>query len=320
VKVKPGAAFEGFTIRHLLDIKSLSVSDVKKIFALTDSFHEILQRPIKVVPALKGKTIALLFFEPSTRTRLSFELAIRRLSGEPLILESHWSSAQKGEKDLETVRNILALQVDGFVIRHRMNGFPHYIAKHISVPVINAGDGTHEHPTQALLDAYTLTKLWGSLEGKRILIVGDVLHSRVARSDLLLFNMLGAEVGFCGPKVLLPPYPSPFCQIFSSLEKGLAWADSVIVLRIQLERQSQRFYSSSSAYYREYGVTLDRVLAVNPDVLVLHPGPSHLGVDLDPRLLQDERCLMYKQVSWGHALRMGLLYYLFASQNEVEKR
>lgn len=309
-------SIEGVTTRHLLDIKSLSLSDVKKIFQLTDTFVEVLQRPIKLVPALKGKTIALMFFEPSTRTRLSFELAIRRLGGEPLIFETEWASTKKGEKDLETIRNILALQVDGFVIRHPLNGFPHYVAKYVSVPIINAGDGTHEHPTQALLDAFTLLKQWGTLKGKKILIVGDILHSRVAHSDLLLFNLLGAEIGFCGPLAFLPSFESPLYSLFLSLDKGLAWADAVIALRIQLERQSQKFYSSSEAYYRDYGITLERIKAINPNLLVLHPGPSNLGIDLDPVLLSNKQCLMYQQVFFGHALRMALLYFLFLPQQE----
>lgn len=299
------------SVRHLLGIKGLEVSDVDLIFGSTDEFLQVLQRPIKKVPSLRETTVATVFFENSTRTKLSFELAAKRLSADTISFSAAASSVNKGETLLDTVQNILAMKVDMIVLRHPHPGAPHFLARNIRAQVVNAGDGRHEHPTQALLDAYTLRRQFGSLMGLRVAIVGDILHSRVARSNIFLLNLLGAEVRVCGPPTLIPRHIEALgVDVSYDLHETLLWADAVNMLRVQLERQRTQYFPSLREYALTYGLTLERLEALNKPLTILHPGPINRGVEITSEVADHAQARVLDQVEHGVAVRMAVLYLL----------
>jgi aspartate carbamoyltransferase catalytic subunit len=300
------------SVKHLLSIRDLTPEDVELIFKTADNFKGILNAPIKKVPSLRDITIVNLFFENSTRTRVSFELAEKRLSADVINFSSSSSSVSKGESLLDTVNNLLAMKVDMVVMRHPAPGACQYLSHHIPAILINAGDGTHEHPTQALLDAYTLTRYWGgSIRGKKIAIVGDIRHSRVAFSDLLIFQKLGAEVCVCGPGTLIPPdMTSVGCKVSYDLDETLAWCDAVIMLRIQLERQDTAYIPSLRDYSLGYGLTRERLQKIGREIPVLHPGPINRGVEISSEVADAPQSQILNQVENGVAVRMAVLYLL----------
>jgi aspartate carbamoyltransferase catalytic subunit len=300
------------SVKHLLGIKDLSSEDLELIFKTADNFKSILNAPIKKVPSLRDITIVNLFFENSTRTRVSFELAEKRLSADVINFSSSSSSVSKGETLLDTVNNLLAMKVDMVVMRHPAPGACQFLSKHIPAILVNAGDGTHEHPTQALLDAFTLRHYWdGTLEGKKIAIVGDIRHSRVAFSDLLLFKKLGASVRVCGPGTLIPPdMQSTGCEVSYDLDDTLDWCDAVIMLRIQLERQETAYIPSLRDYSIGYSLTLDRLNKLGKSIPILHPGPINRGVEITSEVADSSQSLILNQVENGVAIRMAVLYLL----------
>ncbi|NIK73447.1 aspartate carbamoyltransferase catalytic subunit [Thermonema lapsum] len=299
------------SVRHLLGIKELSVEDIELIFSTTDQFKEVLQRPIKKVPSLRDLTIANVFFENSTRTRLSFELAEKRLSADVVNFSASSSSVKKGETLLDTVQNILAMKVDMVVIRHSSPGAPHFLAKHIQANVINAGDGTHEHPTQALLDAYSMREKIGDLAGKRIAIIGDILHSRVALSNIFLLKKLGSEVMVCSPPTLLPKHIGQLgVKVEHDVRKALAWCDVANVLRIQLERQQIKYFPSLREYSLYFGINKAMLDALERPIVLMHPGPINRGVELSSDAADSHHSIILDQVENGVAVRMAVLYLL----------
>ncbi|MEO0079579.1 MAG: aspartate carbamoyltransferase catalytic subunit [candidate division WOR-3 bacterium] len=306
-------------LRHLLGIAELSREEILKILETAQKFREVLDRPIPVVPALRGKTIALLFFEPSTRTATSFNLAASRLSAQCVNFAVALSSVKKGETLLDTARNIEAMRVDGLVIRHAFAGAAHFLAQRLKAFVVNAGDGCHEHPTQALLDAFTLREHFGTLEGKRVLIVGDIAHSRVARSNILCFNKLGAKVAVCGPATLLPPYVEELgCEVFYRLDRILYEVDVVSMLRVQAERIGASLFPSLREYRQLYGLTRERLAKLDPKVVITHPGPVNWGVELDYDVSDLPQTLIMNQVKNGVAVRMAVLFLLAGGQEGAE--
>ncbi len=297
--------------KHLLGIKNVTTDDILLIFETADSFKEVINRPIKKVPTLRDVTIANLFFENSTRTRISFELAEKRLSADTINFSSSSSSVKKGETLLDTVNNILSMKVDMVVMRHPAVGAPYFLARHIDAAIINAGDGTHEHPTQALLDAYSIREKIGNLRGKRILLVGDILHSRVALSNIYALNKLGAHVAVCGPPTLIPTHVHQLgVNVFYKLEPALEWADVANFLRIQLERQDIRYIASLREYAQFYGLNADRLRKLNKDLIIMHPGPINRGVELTSEVADSENSIILQQVENGVAVRMAVLYLL----------
>ncbi|RYZ21739.1 MAG: aspartate carbamoyltransferase catalytic subunit [Chitinophagaceae bacterium] len=298
--------------RHLLGIKELLASDIATILETAAQFKEVLQRPIKKVPSLRDVTIVNLFYENSTRTRISFELAEKRLSADTINFSASGSSVSKGETLLDTVNNILAMKVDMVVMRHSASGAPHFLAKHIPAAIINAGDGINEHPTQALLDAFSIREKLGTLEGVRVAIIGDILHSRVAQSNIHLLQKMGAEVIVCGPPTLIPRYLTEAfgVRVEYNIEKALAWCDVANVLRIQLERQNQVLFSSLREYNLAYGVTRRRLDALAKPITIMHPGPINRGVELDSDVADGAHSLVLQQVENGVAVRMAVLYLL----------
>jgi aspartate carbamoyltransferase catalytic subunit len=299
------------SVRHLLGIKELSVEDIELIFSTADQFKEVLQRPIKKVPSLRDLTIANVFFENSTRTRLSFELAEKRLSADVVNFSASSSSVKKGETLLDTVQNILAMKVDMVVIRHSSPGAPHFLAKHIQANVINAGDGTHEHPTQALLDAYSMREKLGDLAGKRIAIIGDILHSRVALSNIFLLKKLGSEVMVCSPPTLLPKHIGQLgVKVEHDVRKALAWCDVANVLRIQLERQQIKYFPSLREYSLYFGINKAMLDALERPIVLMHPGPINRGVELSSDAADSHHSIILDQVENGVAVRMAVLYLL----------
>jgi len=299
------------SVRHLLGIKELSVEDIELIFSTADQFKEVLQRPIKKVPSLRDLTIANVFFENSTRTRLSFELAEKRLSADVVNFSASSSSVKKGETLLDTVQNILAMKVDMVVIRHSSPGAPHFLAKHIQANVINAGDGTHEHPTQALLDAYSMREKIGDLAGKRIAIIGDILHSRVALSNIFLLKKLGSEVMVCSPPTLLPKHIGQLgVKVEHDVRKALAWCDVANVLRIQLERQQIKYFPSLREYSLYFGINKAMLDALERPIVLMHPGPINRGVELSSDAADSHHSIILDQVENGVAVRMAVLYLL----------
>jgi len=302
----------GLSTKHLLGIKDLNKDDISLILQTAEQFKEVLQRPIKKVPSLRDVTIVNLFFENSTRTRISFELAEKRLSADTINFTSSGSSVSKGETLLDTVNNILSMKVDMVVMRHRASGAPHFLAKHIPAAIINAGDGINEHPTQALLDAFSIREKTGGLEGKKIAVIGDIMHSRVAQSNIYLLNKMGAEVTVCGPPTLIPKYISEALgvRVNYNLKKTLEWCDVANVLRIQLERQNQVLFSSLREYNLVYGIKRQMLDELKKDIVIMHPGPINRGVEIDSDVADSGQSIILQQVENGVAVRMAVLYLL----------
>jgi aspartate carbamoyltransferase catalytic subunit len=298
--------------KHLLGIRALTLPDIQLILDTATQFKEVLQRPVKKVPTLRDITIVNLFYENSTRTRMSFELAERRLSADVLNFAASSSSAAKGETLLDTVNNILSMKVDVVVMRHSASGAPHFLAKHIPAAIVNAGDGINEHPTQALLDAYSIREKTGSLEGKKIVILGDIMHSRVALSNIYLLKKMGAEVMVAGPPTLIPKYMTQAfdVQVEYNLKKALQWCDVVNVLRIQLERQNQVLFSSLREYNLAYGVKKAMLDDLGKEIVIMHPGPINRGVEIDSDAANSHQSIILQQVENGVAVRMAVLYLL----------
>ena len=283
---------------------------------IRDRFKEVLNRPIKKVPSLRHLTIANVFFENSTRTKLSFELAQKRLSADIINFSSSVSSVKKGESLLDTINNILVMKVDMIVMRHPNPGAPHFVAKNIDASVVNAGDGTHEHPTQALLDSYTIREKLGKIKNKKIAIIGDIAHSRVAISNIYALQKLGAKVMLCGPSTLIPKYISSMgVQIENNIENALKWCDVANILRIQLERQKDKFFPSLREYSLYYGINKKLLEKINKDIVIMHPGPINRGVELNSDVADSNNSIILDQVENGVAIRMAVMYLL--SLNKV---
>jgi aspartate carbamoyltransferase catalytic subunit len=297
--------------RHLLGIKDLTTEDIQLIFSTADNFKEILSRPIKKVPSLRDITIANLFFENSTRTKISFELAEKRLSADVVNFASSSSSVKKGETLVDTVKNILSMKVDMVVMRHPSPGAGLFLSNHIDAAIINAGDGTHEHPTQALLDAYSIREKMGEVKGKKVVIVGDIMHSRVALSNIYCLQKLGAEVMVCGPKTLIPKhYDSLGIKIETNFKKALQWCDVVNMLRIQLERQDTKFFPSLREYALQYQLSKEVMDELGKELVIMHPGPINRGVEITSELADSDQAIILDQVENGVAIRMAVLYLL----------
>lgn len=297
--------------RHLLGIKNITREDIELIFETADNFKQVINRPIKKVPSLRDVTIANVFFENSTRTRLSFELAQKRLSADVVNFSASNSSVKKGETLLDTVNNILAMKVDMIVMRHASAGAPHFLSKHIKANIVNAGDGTHEHPTQALLDAFSIREKLGSLQGKKIAIIGDILHSRVALSNIFALQKLGAKVMVCGPPTLLPKFIGNLgVQVELDIHKALEWCDVANVLRIQLERQQIKYFPTLREYSLYYGITKKILDNLKKEIILMHPGPINRGVELSSDAADSAHSVILDQVENGVAVRMAVLYLL----------
>lgn len=297
--------------KHLLGIKDITTKDIELIFETAKSFKEVINRPIKKVPSLRDITIANVFFENSTRTKLSFELAEKRLSADVVNFSSSSSSVKKGETLLDTVNNILAMKVDMVVMRHGSPGAPHFLAKHINANIVNAGDGTHEHPTQALLDTFSILLKFGSLEGLKVAIIGDILHSRVAISNIFALQKLGAEVMVCGPNTLLPKFINSLgVKVELDVRKALQWCDVANVLRIQLERQHIKYFPSLREYSLYYGINKKMLDALDKEITIMHPGPINRGVELNSDVADSDHSIILEQVENGVAVRMAVLYLL----------
>ncbi len=297
--------------KHLLGIKDITRDDIELIFETAENFKEIINRPIKKVPSLRDVTIANIFFENSTRTRLSFELAEKRLSADVVNFSASTSSVKKGETLLDTVSNILAMKVDMVVIRHGSPGASHYLSRHIKANIVNAGDGTHEHPTQALLDAFSIKEKLGGVSGKKIAIIGDILHSRVALSNIFALQKLGAKVMVCGPPTLLPKFIGQLgVQVEFDVLKALQWCDVANVLRIQLERQQIKYFPSLREYAIYYGINKKMLDDLKKPILIMHPGPINRGVELSSDAADSRHSIILDQVENGVAVRMAVLYLL----------
>ncbi len=303
------------SVPHLLGIRPLTAADLHLIMETADTFKEVLSRPIKKVPSLRDLTIANVFFENSTRTRLSFELAEKRLSADVVNFSAAASSVKKGETLLDTVNNILAMRVDMVVMRHASPGAPHFLARHIKANIINAGDGTHEHPTQALLDAYSIREKLGEVAGKKVALIGDILHSRVALSNIFALQKMGAEVMVCGPPTLLPRYVTQLgVRVETDVRRALQWCDVANVLRIQLERQQIQYFPSLREYTHAYGITRAMLDALDRPVVLMHPGPINRGVELSSDAADSGHAIILQQVENGVAVRMAVLYLLAQSR------
>lgn len=298
--------------KHLLGIKDLQLSDIELILSTARQFKEVLQRPIKKVPSLRDTTIVNLFYENSTRTRISFELAEKRLSADVLNFSASGSSVSKGETLLDTVNNILSMKIDMVVMRHSATGAPHFLARHIPVAIVNAGDGINEHPTQALLDAFSIIEQCGQLKGTKVTIVGDILHSRVAMSNIYLLKKAGAEVMVAGPPTLIPKYIEQAfgVKVEYNLKKALEWCDVANILRIQLERQNQVLFSSLREYSMSYGVDKKLLDSLQKKIVILHPGPINRGVELSSDAADSDQSIILQQVENGVAVRMAVLFLL----------
>jgi aspartate carbamoyltransferase catalytic subunit len=305
------------TTKHLLGIKDLQTEDIQLILSTATQFKEVLQRPVKKVPTLRDVTIVNLFYENSTRTRISFELAEKRLSADVVNFTVSNSSAAKGETLLDTVNNILSMKVDMVVMRHSASGAPHYLAKHIDAAIINAGDGINEHPTQALLDAFSMQEKIGKLAGLKVAIIGDIMHSRVALSNIYLLKKMGAQVMVSGPPTLIPTFiqKAMDVRVEYNIDKALAWCDVANVLRIQLERQNQPLFSSLREYNLAYGITKNRLDKLNKEIVIMHPGPINRGVEIDSNVADSPHSIILDQVENGVAVRMACLYLLTGRSN-----
>jgi aspartate carbamoyltransferase catalytic subunit len=298
--------------KHLLGIKDLIPQDISLILSTATEFKGVLQRPVKKVPSLRDVMIVNLFYENSTRTRISFELAEKRLSADTINFTASGSSAAKGETLLDTVNNILSMKVDMVVMRHSASGAPHFLAKHIPAAIVNAGDGINEHPTQALLDAFSIQEKLGTLEGKKIVLIGDIMHSRVALSNIYLLKKMGAEVMVAGPPTLIPKYINEALgvKVEYNLKKALQWCDVANVLRIQLERQNQVLFSSLREYNLAYGVSRKLLDGLKKEIVIMHPGPINRGVEIDSDVADSDQSIILQQVENGVAVRMAVLYLL----------
>lgn len=306
---------QSISTRHLLGIKNLTANDINLILETAKEFKEVINRPIKKVPTLRDITIANVFFENSTRTKLSFELAEKRLSADVVNFSASGSSVKKGETLLDTVNNILAMKVDMVVMRHSSPGAPHFLSKHIKANIVNAGDGTHEHPTQALLDAFSMQEKIGDLAGKKVAIIGDILHSRVALSNIFCLQKLGAEVMVCGPNTLLPKYIREIgVKVEHNVQNALHWCDVANVLRIQLERQQIKYFPSLREYSLYFGINKKMLDELNKEIVLMHPGPINRGVELTSDAADSKHSIILNQVENGVAVRMAVLY-LLAQQN-----
>ncbi len=304
--------------KDLLEIKELSGEDILSILNTAESFKEVTGRDIKKVPTLRGKTVVNLFFEPSTRTRTSFELAAKRLSADVINFSVATSSVTKGETLLDTARNIEAMRSDYIVIRHSASGAPHILAKNLKSSVINAGDGAHEHPTQALLDMFTIKEKKGRIAGLKIAIIGDIAHSRVARSNIYGLIKLGAEVRLVGPPALIPPeVEGPGISVFYNMEDALMDVDVIMVLRLQLERQGKNYFPSLREYAGLYSLTPERVKSAKEDVMIMHPGPINRGIEISPEVADGMSSVILEQVTNGIAVRMAVLYLLSGAGEHV---
>jgi len=303
--------------KHLLGIKDISKEDISLILSTAKEFKGVLQRPVKKVPSLREVTIVNLFYENSTRTRISFELAEKRLSADIINFTTSASSVSKGETLLDTVNNILSMKVDMVVMRHSASGAPHFLAKHIPAAIINAGDGINEHPTQALLDAFSIQEKLGSLEGKKVALIGDIMHSRVALSNIHLLKKMGAEVMVAGPPTLIPKYINEALGVHVEykLENALQWCDVANVLRIQLERQNQVLFSSLREYNLAYGVSKKLLDGLKKEIVIMHPGPINRGVEIDSDVADSKQSIILQQVENGVAVRMAVLYLLSGTKN-----
>lgn len=303
------------SVNHLLGIKYINKADIELILETAKNFKEVINRPIKKVPSLRDITVANLFFENSTRTRLSFELAQKRLSADVVNFSASSSSLKKGETLIDTVNNILAMKVDMVVIRHSSAGAAEFLSKRVKAKIVNAGDGAHEHPTQALLDAFSLQEKLGNLKGKRIAIVGDILHSRVALSNIFCLQKLGAEVKVCGPSTLIPKYITNLgVSIETDLQKTLEWCDAANMLRIQLERQDIKFFPSIREYTMMYGLDQARLDSLSKKIIIMHPGPINRGVEITSEVADGNQSIILDQVENGVAVRMAVMFLLAGRQ------
>jgi aspartate carbamoyltransferase catalytic subunit len=303
--------------RHLLGIEPLQPSDIEAILDTAQALREVLDRPIKKVPALRGKTVVNLFYEASTRTRASFEIAEKVLSADSLSIATSTSSVQKGETLLDTARNLEAMNPDMIVIRHASSGAPHFLARHCRSAIVNAGDGAHEHPTQALLDAFTLRQKKGRLAGLRVAIIGDVMHSRVARSNVWLLTKMGADVILCAPPTLMPPGIERLAPVTNRIDEAVEGADAIMMLRIQQERMTGGYFPSTREYHVRFGLTEERVRQAAKDVLILHPGPMNRGVEIASDVADGLHSVILEQVTNGVAVRMAVLYLLLGGAGEA---
>jgi aspartate carbamoyltransferase catalytic subunit len=307
------------SVKHLLGIREITAEDIALIFKTADNFKQVLQRPIKKVPSLRDTTVANVFFENSTRTRLSFELAEKRLGADVVNFSASSSSVSKGETLIDTVKNILAMKVDMVVMRHAASGAPWFLANHINASIINAGDGTNEHPTQALLDAYSMREKIGDLKGKNIAIIGDIMHSRVALSNIYCLTKLGAKVTVAGPPTLIPKHiQSMGVRVEYNLKKALEWCDVANVLRIQLERQHKPLFSTLREYALYYGVNRSMLDSLNKDIVIMHPGPINRGVEINSDVADSGQSIILDQVENGVAIRMAVVYLLSGKRDNIE--
>jgi aspartate carbamoyltransferase catalytic subunit len=299
------------SVQHLLGIKDLNKKDIELIFSAADNFKDVINRPIKKVPSLRDITVANLFFENSTRTKLSFELAQKRLSADIINFASGSSSVKKGETLIDTVNNILAMKVDMVVMRHPNAGAAKFLSENVNAVIVNAGDGAHEHPTQALLDAFSIREKLGEVKGKKVVIIGDILHSRVALSNIFCLKKLGAEVMVCGPTTLIPKYIGELgVKVEHDLQKALQWCDVANVLRIQFERQDTKFFPSVREYVMMYGLTRERLDGLKKNIVIMHPGPINRGVELSSEIADSAHSIILDQVENGVAVRMAVMYLL----------
>ena len=302
---------ESLSVENLIGIKNLNINDIRLIFKTADNFKEIINRPIKKVPSLRDITIANLFFENSTRTKLSFELAEKRLSADILNFSASQSSLKKGESLIDTINNILSMKVNMIVIRHPNAGVPEFISTKVDATIINAGDGAHEHPTQALLDSYSIREKLGEIRNKNILIVGDIIHSRVALSNIFALKMQGANVKLCGPNSLIPKYIEKLgVEVINNFDEALEWCDVVNMLRIQNERMNRSFFPSVREYVKSYGLNNDRLNKLGREIIVMHPGPINRGVELTSEIADSKNSIILDQVENGVAIRMAVIYLL----------
>lgn len=302
---------DNLSVDHLIGIKDLTAKDIELIFKTADSFKQVINRPIKKVPSLRDITIANLFFENSTRTRLSFELAEKRLSADVINFSAASSSVKKGETLVDTVNNILSMKVDVVVMRHPNPGAAKFLSERVDARIVNAGDGTHEHPTQALLDSYSIREKLGTVEGKKVVIVGDILHSRVALSNIYALQKQGAEVMVCGPTTLIPKYIHELgVKVEHDLRKALEWCDVANMLRIQLERQDIKYFPSLREYSMQYGLTKQILDSLDKEIVVMHPGPINRGVEITSDVADSKQSIILQQVENGVAVRMAVIYLL----------